>query len=328
MIGFPTSRLRGRLYSERLYFSMRIIAGEFRSRRLFTPPDDSVTRPIPDRVKESVFALLRGHIEGSEIFDAFAGTGAIGLEALSRGAKRVVFVEQSRQIAALLKQNIEHFGVQDRSELVNSDALGIGAISRCPSGVRVIFLDPPYPLVRDPLGWRRVVSAMQQLARNLTEDGFLVLRTPWPLFEDEPVEPEPLGAHRGWKKGKKGYKDEERRIKKGHWDVLLDAGATKKRGTPDPREARRGSRKPGAGAGPKGLREAGETPFGDEWEEMDLEDVMPTPEPDDAGAIPSAEAPVAPAPKPQKVIDVKVPGLRGPETHVYGSMAVHLYMRG
>src|ERR1051326_7140833 len=103
---------------------MRIIAGEFRSRRLHTPPDDSITRPIPDRVKESLFGLMRGHCEGANVFDGFAGTGAIGLEAISRGAARCVFVEKDRDAAAMLRQNIDSLGAAERSELIIGDALG------------------------------------------------------------------------------------------------------------------------------------------------------------------------------------------------------------
>src|SRR5215475_7819068 len=103
---------------------MRIIAGEFRSRRLLTPKDDAVTRPIPDRVKESLFGLLRGHCEGAQVFDGFAGTGALGLEAISRGAGRCVFVEKDKGAAELLRRNIEALGAGDRCELILGDALG------------------------------------------------------------------------------------------------------------------------------------------------------------------------------------------------------------
>jgi 16S rRNA (guanine966-N2)-methyltransferase len=86
---------------------MRIIAGAFRRRVLKTPPDGSVTRPIPDRVKESLFQLLRGHYEGATVFDAFSGTGAIGLEAVSRGAVKCVMVEKDRRIANQCPSNCQ-----------------------------------------------------------------------------------------------------------------------------------------------------------------------------------------------------------------------------
>ncbi|HYE60960.1 MAG TPA: RsmD family RNA methyltransferase [Phycisphaerales bacterium] len=160
---------------------MRIIAGEFRSRRLLTPPDDSITRPIPDRVKESLFGLLRGHCEGASVFDGFAGTGAIGLEALSRGASRCVFVEQDKSIGQLLSKNIETLGVKDRAELVIGDALGPGALARAPRPLTLAFLDPPYPLVQEAVGFKRTMAQVQKMVDLLTLDGFVVLRTPWPL---------------------------------------------------------------------------------------------------------------------------------------------------
>ncbi len=160
---------------------MRIIAGEFRRRQLLTPKDAETTRPIPDRVKESLFGILRGHMEGAAIFDAFAGTGAIGLEAISRGASRCVFVERDKAAATILHQNIEMLGVQDRCEVVVGDALGLGALSRCPRPVTVAFFDPPYPVVREALGFRRVMEQAAKVVDLLVPDGILVLRTPWPL---------------------------------------------------------------------------------------------------------------------------------------------------
>ena len=78
--------------------TMRIIAGEFKKRKLQGPPDDTTTRPIPDMVKEALFNILRGHPEDGAVLDCFAGTGSIGLEALSRGAPRCVFVERDKKI--------------------------------------------------------------------------------------------------------------------------------------------------------------------------------------------------------------------------------------
>lgn len=301
---------------------MRIIAGEFRSRKLHTPPDAEVTRPIPDRVKESVFMLLRGHIEGSEIFDAFAGTGAIGLEALSRGARRVVFVEQNRQIAQVLRRNIEMLGVEDRCELVQSDALGTGALARCPSPVRLAFFDPPYPLARDVLGWKRIVQAMQTLAPNLTDDGFLILRTPWPfdreIHADAPVSAEAARPAKKWNKPRKG---ESRRSPR-DWE-RGDEDAPPRR-PPHPLHQSGGRR-----GDTKNAPEA--------WEEIELDELSLESlgeeavlgEAAAAGPVPGTGAsdPDAPKPPAREKIELAIPGLRGPETHVYRHTAVHLYMR-
>jgi 16S rRNA (guanine966-N2)-methyltransferase len=176
--------------------AMRIIAGEFRSRRLVTPRDATTTRPIPDRVKESLFGHLRGHTEGARVFDAFAGTGAIGLEAISRGAARCVFVERDRRIADLLRQNIANLGVEDRCEVVVGDALGPGALARCPHPVDLVFLDPPYALATDPVGWKRMRAQLERLVDLLDDDGFAMVRTPWPFFlhPEAPAEPAPARA--------------------------------------------------------------------------------------------------------------------------------------
>ncbi len=165
---------------------MRIIAGEFRHRTILAPPPDPRTgshpaRPIPDRVKESLFSILRGHCEDAAVFDGFAGSGAIGLEALSRGAASCVFVERDRRCADTLRRNIALLGVEDRAEVVVGDALGAGALARCPRPADLVFLDPPYGLVRDPVGFRRVLGQLEQLVARLAPDGFAVLRTPWPL---------------------------------------------------------------------------------------------------------------------------------------------------
>lgn len=117
---------------------MRIVAGEFRSRRLHTPGDASVTRPYPDRVKVSLFDLLRGQFEGASVLDAFCGVGTLGLEAVSRGASYCVFVERDKGVAALLQRNIQELGVTDRCEVLVGDALGAGALARCPDPVEGI----------------------------------------------------------------------------------------------------------------------------------------------------------------------------------------------
>jgi len=175
---------------------MRIIAGEFRSRRIESPPEGSTTRPIPDRVRESVFGLLRGHFEdGARVFDAFAGTGVIGLEAISRGAAWCVFVEKDRRVGKVLRRNIASLGVEDRCEVFEGDALGAGALARCPRPVDVAFFDPPYALARDALGWRRLRAQLEQMVERLADDGFLVLRTPWPLTSAEEDHLRPSERH-------------------------------------------------------------------------------------------------------------------------------------
>ena len=122
--------------------AMRIIAGEYRRRNLFSPPGDT-TRPIPDRVKESLFSMLGKRLEGAAVLDCFAGSGAIGLEALSRGASSCIFVEKDRHSADVLEKNIAMLKCEDRATVVRGDALGLSVIARCPQPLDLAFFDPP-----------------------------------------------------------------------------------------------------------------------------------------------------------------------------------------
>src|SRR3954470_3194229 len=96
---------------------MRIIAGEFRGRKLL-PPEGDVTRPITDRVKQSLFDILSPRIEGARVYDCFAGTGSMGLECLSRGAEHATFFEADRSALTRLEKNIATIQVQNRSKVV------------------------------------------------------------------------------------------------------------------------------------------------------------------------------------------------------------------
>ncbi|GJQ29130.1 MAG: hypothetical protein HBSAPP03_10140 [Phycisphaerae bacterium] len=160
---------------------MRIIAGELRHRPLASPGDADTTRPYPDRVKESLFQLLRGHCEGAAVLDAFSGVGSIGLECVSRGALRVVMVEQDKRVAEFLRRNVEALGVGDRCDVVVGDALGAGALARCPRPLHLAFFDPPYALMEDAVGFARVMGQVSRAIALLDDTGFVVLRVPWPL---------------------------------------------------------------------------------------------------------------------------------------------------
>lgn len=200
---------------------MRIIAGEFKSRKIYSPPDDAPTRPIPDRVKESLFSLLRGHFEGVEVFDAFSGTGTIGLEAVSRGAARCVFVEKDRTVADGLKENIAALGCGDRCEVFIGDALGPGALSRCPRPAHVIFLDPPYAMIERASSRARVFAQAARLAQCLDDTGYLVLRTPWPALdipEEAPGEAEEI-TRRPKRKGKRGGRLTPDEVEEAAWEI-------------------------------------------------------------------------------------------------------------
>jgi 16S rRNA (guanine966-N2)-methyltransferase len=127
---------------------MRIIAGEFRGRKLLPPANDA-TRPVTDRVKQSVFDILTPRLDGAIVYDCFAGTGSMGLESLSRGAERVVFFEAERTAAARLRQNAQTLGVQNRSIVVTADLFKWFRASEGQGQATLVFLDPPYRFLRE-----------------------------------------------------------------------------------------------------------------------------------------------------------------------------------
>lgn len=123
---------------------MRIIAGELRGRRIAAPAGREV-RPTADRVREALFSSLGGRVMGARVLDLFAGSGALGLEALSRGAVAAVFVERARPVIEVLRRNIDALGMADRARVIPGDAAAaLGALARRGETFEVVFLDPPY----------------------------------------------------------------------------------------------------------------------------------------------------------------------------------------
>ena len=120
---------------------IRIIGGENRGRILHFP-DAPGLRPTADRVRETLFNWLQFDIPGARCLDLFAGSGVLGFEAASRGAARVVLVEQARRVFSMLEKNMADMNLGDRVEVVNSDALQWLAQNR--EGFDIIFLDPPF----------------------------------------------------------------------------------------------------------------------------------------------------------------------------------------
>lgn len=120
---------------------MRIIAGDFKGRRLYTPEGEHI-RPTTDKVKEAIFSMIAFDIPDAVVIDLFAGTGNLGLEALSRGAKHCYFGDNSRDSLALIKQNVKYCKAEDMSEIIAGDYLRI--LDRIREKADIIFLDPPY----------------------------------------------------------------------------------------------------------------------------------------------------------------------------------------
>lgn len=123
---------------------MRVIGGEFRSRRLKSAPGLD-TRPTPDRLREALFNVLAPRIEGAVFVDAYAGTGAVGIEALSRGAARCVFIERARAALHVLRENLAALGLTPRVEVI------VGRPDAELSGIEadIVFIDPPYDVVKE-----------------------------------------------------------------------------------------------------------------------------------------------------------------------------------
>src|SRR5687767_3053384 len=153
---------------------MRIIAGEFRGRKLL-PPEGDATRPITDRVKQSLFDILSPNIEGARVYDLFAGTGSMGLECLSRGAKSAAFFEADRSALARLKKNIDAVKVEDRAQVIAGDLFKWFATAVVSEPADLIFLDPPYRFLSEQSDKLRALS--QMIAdKHLAADGLVIFR--------------------------------------------------------------------------------------------------------------------------------------------------------
>lgn len=138
---------------------MRIVGGEFRGRPLATPRSSAI-RPTTDRTREALFNVLAHRfaetLQGGRVLDLFAGTGALGLEALSRGASACVFIEESAEGRGLIRDNVEAFGLQGRTKIFRRDATSLGAVGTM-QPFNLLFADPPYG---KNLGEKAIVSAL------------------------------------------------------------------------------------------------------------------------------------------------------------------------
>ncbi len=157
---------------------LRIIAGEFRSRRLLGPAEEEGSRPYPDRVKESVFNQLGEAVENARVLDLFAGVGTVGLEAVSRGAAAVLMVERSRDTFGRLERNIAALGCGDRATAMHGDALAQTCLLAAPRPVDLLFVDPAYRMIRDSQSRQRLIDQVSRCRKIMAETGLVVLRSP------------------------------------------------------------------------------------------------------------------------------------------------------
>ena len=124
---------------------MRIITGRARGVKLNTLEGEN-TRPTSERAKEAVFSMIQFDIEGRDVLDLFAGSGQMGLEAVSRGANSAAFVDKSRDAAKIISQNIEKTKLSESCRLFNSDVQDFIRVTRGKKKYDVVFIDPPYAL--------------------------------------------------------------------------------------------------------------------------------------------------------------------------------------
>lgn len=120
---------------------MRVITGSSRGRRLVSPTGDAV-RPTTDNVKESVFSIIQFSIEGRQFLDAFAGSGQMGIEALSRGAAGAVFLDNSKASLSVVRKNLALTGLTERAKVLQTDTLSY--LASCRERFDIAYLDPPY----------------------------------------------------------------------------------------------------------------------------------------------------------------------------------------
>ena len=157
--------------------SVRVVAGELRGRRIESP-EGNTTRPTTDMAREAIFNSLGSHYDlaGARIVDCFAGTGALGIEAISRGAGHVTFIERDKRALDTLKHNIDSLGITDRSTIVRGDALT--QVAQCKDAT-LVLADPPYDFAK----WAEFLAAVpcnlvvaESGAPVAAPDGWEVLR--------------------------------------------------------------------------------------------------------------------------------------------------------
>lgn len=146
---------------------MRIIAGTLRRRRLVTPGFEGV-RPTSDRLRETLFNVLAPRVPDARVLDGFAGTGALGIEALSRGAAHVTFVDEDRRAIALVEENIRRCGVAHRCAIIRGRLVDVARRAATPP-FDLVLLDPPYDYDREAMR-----DALEAAAGVLAPDGVVV----------------------------------------------------------------------------------------------------------------------------------------------------------
>jgi len=146
---------------------MRVITGSARGRRLETLPGDN-TRPTGEKVKESLFSAIQFDIEGRRVLDLFAGSGQLGIEALSRGASGCVFVDKNTDAVQIIRRNLQHTNLAEKAQVLGTDALSY--LTRPGDRFDLVFLDPPYAS-------ELLIPVLEKVAPLVNDGGILVCET-------------------------------------------------------------------------------------------------------------------------------------------------------
>jgi 16S rRNA (guanine966-N2)-methyltransferase len=174
---------------------VRVVAGELRGRRLVAPPGDA-TRPTADRVREALFSIL-GDVSGARVLDLYAGSGALGIEALSRGAAAATFVDSSQAAVAAVRRNLDELGL--KADVRRRDALDFLAAAPVGAPYDLVFADPPYDSAL------HVAPRLAELLpQSLTADAVIVtesnkrapLELPFPLLRERSYGDTRIAVHR------------------------------------------------------------------------------------------------------------------------------------
>ena len=159
--------------------TLKIIAGKYKGRLLCTPKAKT-TRPTQGMLREAVFNICQMHVEGARVLDLYAGSGAMGFEALSRGASHVTFIERDRGAALCIKKNIEVLSVADQATLIPLDAKA--ALKRLSGAFDLIYIDPPYDISPLPILEELLLrSLLSEGAILFLEERFTPQKTSKPL---------------------------------------------------------------------------------------------------------------------------------------------------
>jgi 16S rRNA (guanine(966)-N(2))-methyltransferase RsmD len=145
---------------------MRVIAGALKGRRLRTPTWEGL-RPTSDKLRETLFNLLAPAMAGARVLDGYAGTGAVGIEAISRGAREVAFVEHDRRAQALIAQNLADCGIAEGYAIIGSTVLHAIETLRDGPAFDIVFLDPPYA--------SDIHDVLQTVGAIVKEDGIVIV---------------------------------------------------------------------------------------------------------------------------------------------------------